>query len=72
MDEIEGFVTGFALACILTAFLPNTAVTQAEWATATATCANNSGVKHVRGEGAIRSLKVVRNNGVEARPKVQP
>lgn len=69
---MEEFVLGFAVALILAAFLPNTAVTAKEWELASAVCAHNDGVQHVRGEGAIRQLKVVCRNGVEARPKAQP
>lgn len=72
MDEMEGFAIGFALASIVSAFLPNTAVTAAEWGAAAGICENNGGVQYVRGEGAIRSLKVVCNNGVEAQPEVRP
>ncbi len=72
MDDMEGIVIGLILACIITAFLPNTSVTAAEWDAATTVCANNSGVKYARGEGSIRSLKVVCNNGVIAHPKVAP
>lgn len=72
MNEIFGFIIGLALASILTALLPNTSVTSSEWSTARAVCEHNSGVNYVRGEGAIRRLKVVCKNGVEASPKPTP
>lgn len=68
---MEGFVIGFALAIILCALLPNTAVTKDEWQWATTSCAANGGFDQIRGSGSIRSASVTCKNGADfkmARP----
>lgn len=68
---MEGLGIGFALAIILCALLPNTAVTKDEWQWATTSCAANGGFDQMRGSGSIRSASVTCKNGADfkmARP----
>lgn len=65
MNDDFGLPIGLFLAAIVCALLPNTKVTAHEWAQAAEVCALNGGIDYVRGEGAIRSLKIVCNNGAE-------
>ncbi len=62
---MEGFLSGLALALIVGALLPNTSVTKEEYEWSYARCEANGGVAYVRGEGAIRALSVICQNGAK-------